>query len=90
MSRGASPVLLHEPQARALAGYAHMFTLRRTIRRSRPYTRKADFASYSFSVKNNNSRPLAYALWFSTFTVEDKCHAVGPQSAGHVSCPGGD
>ena len=89
MSRGASPVLLHEPQARALAGYAHMFTLRRTIRRSRPSGGKANFAS-SFSAENNNSSPLAYALWFSTFTVEDKCHAVGPQRAGHVSCPGGD
>ena len=52
-----SPVLLHEPQARALAGYARMFTLRRTIRRSRPYARKADFAPYSFSAENDNSPP---------------------------------
>ncbi|ANY77448.1 hypothetical protein BB934_03765 [Microvirga ossetica] len=66
-----------------------MSTLRLNIRRSGPSASKASFASYSFSAENNNYRSFAYALWFSTFTAEDKCHAVGPQRAGHISCPGG-
>ena len=90
MPRGASPLLLHEPQARALARCLRMSAMRRKIRRSGPSGGKAHSACRSASSTDDGHVRCTVARRSSAIAPENQRQTLGPQRTGEISRSGSE